>query len=125
MEAALGGHFLLLHRQRKVYRADRPWREPRPDLAFRQSCGVDRRGLLHDSIVDPAARGRLLPLDVPWPLCRGGGADDAAKGRSLRTTRARLWLCPIGRAIRLAAHRLSDRAADAVRLREIGRASGG
>src|SRR3546814_7667619 len=60
----------------------------RSDLAFRQSCGVDRRGLLHDSIVDPAARGRLLPLDVPWPLCRGGGADDAAKGRSLRTTRS-------------------------------------
>src|SRR3546814_17815819 len=94
----------------------------RSDLAFRQSCGVDRRGLLHDSIVDPAARGRLLPLDVPWPLCRGGGADDAAKGRSLRTTRARLWLCPIGRAIRLAAPRLSDRAADRSEERRVGKA---
>ena len=34
-------------------------------------------------VVDSAARGGLLRLDVPRPLCRGGRADHAAEGRAL------------------------------------------
>lgn len=57
----------------------------------------------------------LFRLDVAVALCRGGRTYDATKGGAAGPTEARVRLCPIGGAIRLARNDVPDRTTHSVR----------
>ena len=80
---------------------------------------LDGVHLLHDPALDHAARGRDVRLDVLRSVHRGDRADHLPEGGPAGAARPRVRVRPLGRAGRLAHHRVPDRAHRAVDLHSV------